>query len=201
MSLDPAATADWRRRTIAWLDTHMPRPRVAHCLRVEAMAVDLAQHHGLDPTLAAQAGLMHDLAKYFSSDTLLAIARSAQITLDPVVEAEPHLIHADVSAVVAQRDLGMTQPQVLAAIANHTLGRPDMDALSSIVFLADTLEPGRGCDPELDHLRQLCYQDLAQAVYRTCDRTLAKLIHQDKRIHPRVILTRNGFLSVCRFSS
>lgn len=178
----------------------MPQPRMAHCIRVEAMAVELAQRHGVDPLLAAQAGLMHDLAKYFTPDRLLAVARSAQLALEPIDETEPHLIHADVSAVVAQQDLGVTHPEVLAAIANHTLGRPGMDALSCIVFLADTLEPGRGRSADLEHLRQLCQQDLAQAVYRTCDYTLAYLMAQGKAIHPRAILTRNWFLSAYRSS-
>lgn len=200
VSLSPVANANWRGQALSWLETHLPRPRVAHCIRVETMAVELAQRHGVDPLLAAQAGLMHDLAKYFTPDRLLSVARSAQLALDPMDEVEPHLIHADVSAVVAQRDLRVTQPEVLAAIANHTLGRPGMDALSCIVFLADTLEPGRGRSADLDHLRQLCHQDLAQAVYRTSDYTLAYLIAQGKAIHPRAVLTRNWFLSACRSS-
>ena len=184
----------WRSPVLTWLEANLPRPRLAHSLRVEAMAVDLAQHHGLAVSLAAQAGLMHDLAKYFPAEKLLSMAQAAGLELDPMDEAHPHLIHADVSAVVAQQDLGVDHPQVLAAIANHTLGRPGMDAISCVVFLADTLEPGRGHSPELNHLRQLSYQDLASAVYQTCDYTLAYLMAKRQPIHPRAILTRNWFL-------
>lgn len=180
---------------LAWLDQHMPRPRVAHSLRVEAMAVDLAQHHGLNSVKAAQAGLMHDLAKYFPTDHLLAMAQTAGLEIDPVDEAYPHLLHAEVSALVAQEDLGMADPEVLAAIANHTLGRPAMAPLSCVVFLADTLEPGRGKGDDLKRLRRLSYQNLTQAVYETCDYTFTHLIHQSRPIHPRAVLTRNWFLA------
>ncbi len=178
-----------------WLENHMPKPRLAHSLRVEAMAVDLAQHHGLDPVKASQAGLMHDLAKYYPAEQLLAMAREAGLDIDPVDEANPHLLHADVSALVAQQTLGITDPEVLAAIANHTLGRPAMSPLSCVVFLADTLEPGRGKSDDLKRLRRLSYRYLPQAVYQTCDYTFAHLIDKAKPIHPRALNTRNWFLT------
>jgi predicted HD superfamily hydrolase involved in NAD metabolism len=186
---------NWREPVLTWLESNLPRPRLAHSLRVEAMAVDLAQHHGLPLEQAAQAGLMHDLAKYFKADTLLSWARAAGLDLDPVDRAHPHLLHAEVSALVAEQVLGMDQPEVLAAIANHTLGRPAMAPLSCIVFLADSLEPGRGDRPELNHLRQISYDDLARAVYLTCDYTFCHLIAQGQPIHPRALLTRNWFLA------
>lgn len=185
----------WRGQVLPWLETQMPKPRLAHSLRVETMAVDLAQHHGLDPVKAAQAGLMHDLAKYFPAETLLSMAQQAGLTIDPVDEAHPHLLHADVSALAAQRDLGITDPEVLAAIANHTLGRPSMSPLSCVVFLADTLEPGRGKSDDLKRLRRLSYRHLHQAVYQTCDYTFAHLIEKAKPIHPRALHTRNWFLA------
>ncbi|MGF1569031.1 MAG: bis(5'-nucleosyl)-tetraphosphatase (symmetrical) YqeK [Nodosilinea sp.] len=187
-----------RRRVLAWLDSHVPPQRLAHSLRVETLAAGLARHHGLDAEAAAQAGLMHDLAKYFKAETLLAMARSAGLTLDPVDEGYPHLLHADVSALVAQQEFGVVQPEVLSAIANHTLGRPAMAPLSCVVFLADSLEPERGDSPELNHLRQLSYQNLGQAVYQTCDYTLTHLIAKGQPIHPRAVLTRNGFLAASR---
>jgi predicted HD superfamily hydrolase involved in NAD metabolism len=162
------------------------------------MVVELAHHHGLNSEWAAQAGLMHDLAKYFKAKTLLAMAQGADLPLDPVNQANPHLLHADVSALVAQQEFGVKQPEVLAAIANHTLGQPAMDPLSCAVFLADSLEPGRGTNPTLEHLRQLCYQDLGLAVYHTCDYTLGQLIAKGRSIHPRAVLTRNWFLAASR---
>ena len=158
------------------------------------MAVDLAAHHGVNLNHAAQAGLMHDLAKYYKPHRLLTLAREAGLPLDPVDEATPHLLHADVSAIVAQQEFGVKNRAILEAIANHTLGRPAMDDLSCIIFLADSLEPGRGQTKQLKQLRAFCYEDLPTAVQQTCDATLVRLQQQGKPIHPRAVLTRNWFL-------
>jgi predicted HD superfamily hydrolase involved in NAD metabolism len=187
-------SATLRPRILNWLSENVPQARMEHILRVEQMSIELAQCHGLDVGRAAQSGLMHDLAKYFKSHKLLHMARQAHLPLDPVDEANPHLLHADVSAIVARDEFEVTDPEILAAIANHTLGRPGMSQLSCVVFLADTLEPGRGDSPELAILRQLCYQDLNAAVWMTCDYTLKYLLEQRWLIHPRALLTRNWFM-------
>ncbi len=187
-----------RDQVLAWLEAQVPAPRLAHCLRVEALAVELANHHGEDPGDAAQAGLMHDLAKFFKPDKLLSLASEAGLPIDPVDEANPHLLHADVSALVAQQEFGVENREVLDAIANHTLGHPAMSPLSCIIFLADSLEPGRGQAEHLNRLRTFCYQDLSTAVHQTCDATLAYLMERGRPIHPRAVLTRNWFLTASR---
>ena len=185
-----------RQRVLDWLDQNVPKSRLKHILRVETMAIQLAQHHGLDGAKAAQAGLTHDLAKYFSAERLLAIAQAEQFTIDPVEFANPHLLHAEVSAVVARQTFQMQDPEVLAAIGNHTLGNAGMSLLSCVVFLADSLEPGRGNKPKLEEIRKVCLKDLYAAVWLTCDRTLQHLIKQQRLIHPRMVATRNWALQM-----
>ncbi|PSM47275.1 phosphohydrolase [Chroococcidiopsis sp. CCALA 051] len=184
-----------RERVLSWLSEHVPRSRIDHILRVEQMAVELAEHHRQNVEKAAMSGLMHDLAKYFKPAQLLEMARAEGLEIDPVMELHPHLLHADVSAIVARDTFGVQDEEVLQAIANHTLGRPEMTELSCIVFLADSIEPGRGDTPELQALRQMSCQNLSQAVWRTCDYSLKFLIETRCLIHPRTIATRNWFLN------
>ena len=80
---------------------------------------------------------------------------------------------------------------MLQAIRNHTLGRPGMDSLSCVVFLADSLEPGRGDTLELQTLRAICWENLHQAVWLTSEYTLKYLLDHKTLIHPRAVLTRN----------
>jgi predicted HD superfamily hydrolase involved in NAD metabolism len=189
-----------RQRVLDWLTVNVPEARLKHILGVEQMAIDLARHHNLDIEKAAQAGLMHDLAKHFKLGRLLEMARAEGIPLDPVDEANPHLLHADVGAIVARDEFGVEDPNVLAAIAAHTLGRPGMSPLSCVVFLADSLEPGRGDTPQLNSLRQLSYQNLCQAVWMTCDDSFKFLVETHRLIHPRTIMTRNWFLQTSQGS-
>lgn len=183
-----------REQVLTWLSEHVPQSRLDHILRVEQMAVELAEHYKVDVEKAAIAGLMHDLAKYFKPTLLLEMARTEGLEIDPVSLAHPHLLHADVSAIVARDTFGVKNEEVLQAITNHTLGRPGMSKLCCIVFLADSIEPGRGDTSQLQTLRQLSYQDLHQAVWRTCDYSLKFLLETHCLIHPRTIATRNWFL-------
>ncbi len=183
-----------REQVLAWLAENVTRSRVNHILRVEQMASELAVHYQEDVTKAALAGLMHDLAKYFQPQKLLEMALKEGLEVDPVMEATPHLLHADVSAIVARDTFGVKDEEVLQAIANHTLGRPGMSLLSCIVFLADSLEPGRGDSQELENLRVVSRQNIYQAVWLTADYSLKFLIESHCLIHPRTIATRNWFL-------
>ncbi len=211
-----------RDRVLTWLADNVPASRLQHILGVEQMSAQLAQHYHLDVEKAACAGLLHDLAKYFKPTILLQMAkdesvsvssRQAQrseqagrgnapakpslgIEVDPVCEATPHLLHADVSAIVARDRFGIQDTDVLQAIANHTLGRPGMSALSCVVFLADSLEPTRGTTPELEALRQVSFCDLYKAVWLTCDYSLKFLLDSRCLIHPRTILTRNWAMAM-----
>jgi predicted HD superfamily hydrolase involved in NAD metabolism len=180
-----------RERVISWLRANVSEHRVNHILGVEAMSIELAQIHHLDVEKAALAGLMHDLAKYFKPQRLLEMAQAEGLLLDEVDFVNPHLLHADVGAIVARDDFRVTDREVLAAIANHTLGQPRMSALSCAVFLADSLEMGRGNDQTLESLRQESRQNLVRAVWLTCDVGIQHLIGARKQIHPRTIRTRN----------
>lgn len=185
-----------RERVLAWLADNVPASRIQHILGVEEMSAQLAKHYGLDVEKAACAGLMHDLAKYFKPNILLQMARVEGIELDPVFESHPHLLHADVSAIVARDEFGMQDEAVLEAIRNHTLGCPGMSSLACVVFIADTLEPGRGNTPELESLRQVSQEDLHKAVWLTSDYALRFLLDSRCQVHPRTILTRNWALSI-----
>ena len=189
----PASTA-LRDRILVWLAENVPDDRLQHILRVEHMCGQLAERHHLDVQQAMQAGLLHDLAKFFKPARLLQMARSEGLELDPVDVANPHLLHAEVGAIVARDQFDVQDQTILDAIRNHTLGRPGMDSISCVVFLADSLEPGRRQTPELEQLRQTAQKDLHQAVWLTADASLRYLISTGRLIHPRGLSTRNWFL-------
>ncbi|MBF2064397.1 MAG: bis(5'-nucleosyl)-tetraphosphatase (symmetrical) YqeK [Calothrix sp. C42_A2020_038] len=189
-----------REQVLAWLAKNVPSNRIEHILRVEQMSVSLALLHNLNCEKAAASAIMHDLAKYFPGKRLLQMARTSGIEVDEVLESNPHLLHADVGAIIARDTFGVTDPEILQAIANHTLGRPAMSRLCCVVFLADSLEPGRGDTDELQILRSEASTSLEKAIWLTCNHTINHLIERHCVIHPRVITTRNWFLTKSRQS-
>ena len=187
-----------RDRVIEWLKKNVDEHRLQHILGVEETCINLARCHHLDENKAATAGLMHDLAKFFPPPKLLAIATKAKIPLDEVCLNYPHLLHAEVGAVVAKEEFGVKDPEIIAAIANHTLGAPQMSRLSCVVFVADVIEPNRGDNTELTLLREIAAQNLYKCVQQTADYSLKYLLSKQKIIHPRTVLTRNWALALAK---
>jgi predicted HD superfamily hydrolase involved in NAD metabolism len=187
-----------RDRVIAWLAENVSGHRLQHILGVEQMSAELALCYRVDPEKAAQAGLMHDLAKFFQPTRLLEMARQEGIEIDSICIAHPHLLHADASAIVAREEFGVVDEEVLDAIRNHTLGRPQMSLLSCIVFVADALEPNRGDTPELEAMRRTSRKNLYKGVHQICDHSLKHLLDSNQTIHPRAVLTRNWALQIVK---
>ncbi|WP_341731988.1 bis(5'-nucleosyl)-tetraphosphatase (symmetrical) YqeK [Microcoleus sp. EPA2] len=185
-----------RESVLNWLRDRVPAARITHILGVEQSSGDLARLYGLDEAKARVAGLLHDLAKYFKPQLLLEIAKAEGLELDSVLIAHPHLLHADVSAIVARDEFGVVDREILDAIANHTLGRPNMSQLSCTLFVADTIEPSRGNTPELEALRSKSVQNLYAAVWQASDYALKYLLETRCYIHPRTVLTRNWALQM-----
>lgn len=187
-----------RKAVLMWLESNVPKARIQHILRVETYAAELALQHGLDTEHAAQAGLLHDLAKYFSPDRLLAMAHAEALPIDAVLRAEPRLLHADVSAIVARDMFQVQNEAILDAVRHHTLGQPQMHPMSCVVFLADSLEPGRGDREELNQMRKVSASNLYKGVWQVCDLTLNQLVQNRKLIHPRMVMTRNWAMQAAK---
>ena len=184
----------WRDLVLQWLQENVSEHRIQHILGVEQTCIDLAHAHEVDPLRAGKAGLLHDLAKFFPPKKLLHLAKKNKIEIDSVCQKNPHLLHADISAIVAKQEFAIADPEILEAIANHTLGTPKMSDLSCIVFIADAIEPNRGDNLDLQALRKIAPQNLYQCTWQTSDYSLKYLIDSQKTIHPRTILTRNWAL-------
>lgn len=190
-----------RDRVISWLKNNVSNHRLQHILGVESTCITLARCHQLNEKQAAQAGLMHDLAKFFSPQKLLKIATEVALPVDQVCLEYPHLLHAEIGAVIAQREFKVKDPEILNAIANHTLGSPQMSKLSCIVFIADVLEPNRGDNARLAAMRLVAQENLYKCVQQTSDYSLEYLLSKQKIIHPRTVLTRNWAFAQAKLDS
>lgn len=137
--------------------------RYAHSVRVARYAEILAQRHGLDTSRARIAGLLHDLARLYSAERLIAEAEARGFAIDAFERAHPTLLHARLGAAIARERFGVTDGAVLSAIEKHTTASGDMSPLDCAVYLADSLEPRRRF-PERAALWQLAQRDLNAAM-------------------------------------
>ncbi|MFH1826599.1 MAG: bis(5'-nucleosyl)-tetraphosphatase (symmetrical) YqeK [bacterium] len=182
-----------REEIIKKLKAALNRDRFKHSLRVEKAAVYLAQQHGVAVKKASIAALLHDYGRQFPRNQLLKQAQKHKIKTGSLEKAEPKLVHAKLSALLAKKDFKITDPDILSAINKHTLGSPRMTKLEKIIYLADHLEEGRSY-PEAKKIRQLAQHKLDQAVALAAAQAILYLLRMNVPIHPGTILTMNYYL-------
>ena len=143
--------------------------RYKHVLNVAELAFKMALCFGIDPLKAYKAGLLHDCAKGFSDEEIIAEAKKYGIEPDAVELKTPsNLLHSKVGSFIAAEKYDVDDKEVLDAIYYHTTGRPGMTKLEQIIYVADAIEPGRTIvfNPSLDILRSEASYDLDMVCYR-----------------------------------
>lgn len=158
--------------------------RLVHSLLVAWTAGRLAEGHGVEPELAETAGLLHDCAKCMPLSEMQRIAQENQLSLDRETLRSDNLLHGYVGAVVAEKEYGVVDPDVLSAIRCHTTGKVGMQPLDMILYLADKIEPSRRDYPALREVRRLAETSLVKAVGYSMRSTLDYVRSQHHTPHP-----------------
>lgn len=149
--------------------------RYEHTLGVANTCVCLAMSRGLELEDAYIAGLLHDCAKCIPDDEKIAACEKHGIEISDIERKSPCLLHAKLGAYEAEHQFGVTQKDILSAICCHTTGKPKMNDLEMILFVADYIEPGRTKAHRLKKIRMTAFCDLEHAVYMILKDTLTYL--------------------------
>jgi predicted HD superfamily hydrolase involved in NAD metabolism len=157
--------------------------RYAHSVRVARCAEVLAMRHGVSAHKARVAGMLHDLARLYSAERLIAESHARGFTISAQEREHPTLLHARLGAALARERFGIEDREILSAIEKHTLGGDAMSPLDCVIYLADSLEPHRAF-AERGELWQLALRDLHGAARETM--RLSAVHHARKRAHVEV---------------
>ena len=189
-----------------WVKERVTAKRFGHIVGVAQTAKKLAKQFSDDPELAYKAelaGWLHDYCKETKDKDLVQQAKDYGIHLDPVDEANGHLLHGPVAAQFVKQTFGLEDQDILNAIAEHTLGAVNMTLLSEIVFLADAIEPGRPAE-YADIIREPIKAGTAdgaaldKAILVACESSLQFLAENGKAIHPKTVAVRDYYAKVCQ---
>lgn len=156
------------------------------------MSENLARIHGADPAKARLAGMLHDLARLYPAQRLLDECRQRGISIDAFSLANPIVLHAPLSARLAEEEYGVTDAEVLSAIAKHTLGAGEMSTLDCVLYLADALEPGRDYEGRAE-TADLAQRDLREAMRATIASSLRYLTQRHLPLAPQTAAAMNTF--------
>lgn len=169
--------------------------RYAHSVGVMNLAKDLARRHGCDVEKAELAGLLHDCAKELEEEETLRILDSLGSEVDDLTRGMRSLWHAPAGAVLCREKFHVEDAEIYEAIFYHTVGKPGMNRLTEIIYIADLTEEGRDAYlPWAPAMRELAKTDLHGALVGVIDRTMTSLIAQHKCIHPLTVKVRNSVL-------
>ncbi len=145
--------------------------RYLHSEGVQDTAVLLAGKYGCDTKKAGTAAILHDVARDLPLQTMQRIAlMGCMVKTNQEAEMTPGLftaqrvigknhattmndteavfqnrglLHAYAGRVIACRDFGISDEEVLHSIELHTTGDAGMSILDKVVFVADYIEPNR----------------------------------------------------------
>lgn len=161
------------------LEKNLRRKRLQHTLGVCYTAQAMAMCFGGDILSAAYGGMLHDCAKYLSGGEMLSLCEKYQIRSSETERENPSLLHAKLGAYFARVRYGVADEGILSAIRWHTTGKPGMNELEKIVFIADYIEPGRKMLPNMENIRREAFRDLDEAMYLILHDTLCYLREGD----------------------
>lgn len=165
--------------------------RYTHVLGVVEAAEQLAKRNGVDPHQAMEAAWLHDLFRELPEHELRKLALDCGMAAPA---GDPQTWHGPICAQRAAIDFGVTDPDIRAAVACHTVGHPHMGKLSQVLYVADAIEKNR-LYPGVDLLRRAAQDELSIAVACVADATIFSLLERRQEIALDTVALRNRMWS------
>lgn len=153
---------DYINKCLGYIEENLNEHRKKHTFGVRETAMKLAEIYGADVDKAETAALFHDIAKPLDQES--SDVEVKKYKLPEYLLGNRNLAHGPIAACWAKDKFGVKDEDVLDAIRYHTSAKKDMPLLSEIIFVADTVEPGRTYE-ESRMLREKSYKDL-HGVYK-----------------------------------
>lgn len=155
-------------RYVPFLERVLTPSRMQHSVGVMQVMGELSKIYGLDEEKALTAGLLHDAAKNLAQEQIDEIIQDAHIVVQEPCELDYSLyLHGPVGVFYIQRELGVTDPEILDAIYRHTwVGKIETfePHLVWCLRFSDILEPNRKWDGNAQALRDRV-PELREAVF------------------------------------
>lgn len=183
---------------LAALKVQLSPPSVEHCQRVADTAAQLAVIYGVDEATARLAGLLHDWDRDLKGAALVGRARVLGVPVGVADESVPYLLHARTGAADVAVAFPGIDPEIVTAIARHTVGAVGMSDLDKVIYVADMIEPARtfkGVEVLRESVGHVSLDELFLGAY---DRSIRHLIKARKLVHPDTVEVWNSLVAQVR---
>ena len=167
-----------------YVKAQLSSARYLHTVGVVAEAERLAVLHGADKEKAVLAAWLHDCTRGMPDEEAKRLCKENGWKPDAIMKKRPMLLHGYTAAIVARRDFGVEDEEVLDAVRFHTTGCAGMSMLAKIVYLADATEPNREDFPGLADIRALAARDLNGAAALAMAESIRYTESKNEPLHP-----------------
>ena len=181
-----------RQQALEIVRKQMHEKRYIHTIGVMETAIELAEIYGADVKKAELAAIFHDYAKCRPIAEMEQIIKEQNMPQD-LLEHNKELWHAPVGAYLVEKEVGITDHEILQAITYHTSGHENMTLLDTIIYVADYIEPGRKFSG-VEDVRVLARTNLRAALLQAVKNTIGFLMKKDQTIYPLTFYTYNALL-------
>lgn len=117
----------------------LSQKRALHCFKVAKIARVFAAKTDIPVDKAELSGLLHDYAKEHTNEENARIIIENKLPISSFELGYHHILHAVAGACLAEKELGITDPEILDGIRYHN-GRPAMGTMDKITFMADHID-------------------------------------------------------------
>ena len=169
------------------------KKRYKHTLYVLEAASKLAKNLNLNQKKVKTAALLHDIAKSKNDEELKLILKDSRWSVGQMEVAIAPILHAPAGAVIAEKDFGIEDQEVLEAIRYHTLGHPEMGKIAQVIYAADFISEDRQFST-LNEIRKKIERDFELGLYLITTNIIKYQLEQDNFIHPYSNDLRNKLL-------
>ncbi|MDR2191339.1 MAG: bis(5'-nucleosyl)-tetraphosphatase (symmetrical) YqeK [Endomicrobium sp.] len=145
-SLRDCKMKNFEQKIFNYLAARLSPKRFEHSCNVAKLSVELASIYGVDVLKAQTAGLLHDCAKSMTEKALISFCVRKRVktpNFKALVKYAPQLLHSFAGEIIAKENFDIKDRDLLNAVRNHTLGRPEMSMLEKILFTADAVSYDR----------------------------------------------------------
>ena len=126
-----------------YLKKNLLEKRYNHTIATALTTEELCKMFNIDGKKGYVAGLLHDIAREFDTETLLKTVSKDGQGISCEEKEVPELLHGRAGAVIAKELFNIDDKDIIEAIQFHTTGCLGMGNLAKIIFIADFIEPGR----------------------------------------------------------
>lgn len=172
------------------IKTKMGKKRYIHSINVAKSAVMLANKYGANAEEAEIAGLLHDITKEMPYDMQLQLMKDNGIILSKVQQNAQKLWHSLSGSVYIEKELHISNKNILNAVRFHTTGRENMSILEKIIFVADFIGEERDYKG-VDVMRKKAEKSLEEAMLYGLTFSLTDLVNRGLAIDPNQLALYN----------